>query len=116
MVGTVGKNKPELPPALLTTRGREVSKFAFTPTTTLVSYIPKRSKNVVLLSTLHKTAEISNHMDMKPASILDYNNTGGMDNLDNVIGTYSCRRMTARWPLVIFHNIIDVSSYNAFGI
>ncbi|KAL7854806.1 hypothetical protein SRHO_G00169960 [Serrasalmus rhombeus] len=24
--------------------------------------------------------------------------------------------MTARWPLVIFHNIIDVSSYNAFVI
>uniref|UniRef100_A0A0K2V978 PiggyBac transposable elementderived protein 4like [Takifugu rubripes] n=1 Tax=Lepeophtheirus salmonis TaxID=72036 RepID=A0A0K2V978_LEPSM len=29
-----------------------------------------------------------------------------------VIGAYSCRRMTARWPLAIFHNIIDVSSYN----
>ena len=29
---------------------------------------------------------------------------------------YSCRRMTARWPLVIFHNIIDVSAYNAFVI
>jgi hypothetical protein len=37
MVGTVRKNKPELLPALLTTRGREAfsSKFAFTPTTTL---------------------------------------------------------------------------------
>jgi hypothetical protein len=31
------------------------------------------------------------------------------------IGTYNCRRMTAHWPLVIFHNIIDVS-YNAFVI
>ena len=52
-----------------------------------------------------------------PAIILDYNhNKGGVDNLVKVIGTYSCRRMTARWPLVIFHNIIDVSSYNAFVI
>lgn len=119
MVGTVRKNKPELPPALLATRGREAfsSKFAFTPTTTLVSYLPKRNKNVVLLSTLHKTAEISDREDRKPAIILDYNhNKGGVDNLDKVIGTYSCRRMTARWPLVIFHNIIDVSSYNAFMI
>lgn len=119
MVGTVRKNKPELPPALLATRGREAfsSKFAFTPTTTLVSYLPKRNKNVVLLSTLHKTAEISDREDRKPAIILDYNhNKGGVDNLDKVIGTYSCRRMTARWPLVIFHNIIDVSSYNAFVI
>jgi hypothetical protein len=39
-----------------------------------------------------------------------------VDNLDKVIGTYSCRRMTARWPLVIFYNVIDVSSYNAFVI
>ncbi|XP_052381999.1 piggyBac transposable element-derived protein 4-like [Oncorhynchus keta] len=62
-------------------------------------------------------AEISDHEDRKPAIILDYNhNKGGVDNLDKVIGTYSCRRMTARWPLVIFHNIIDVSSYNSFVI
>ncbi|CAF2745577.1 unnamed protein product [Lepeophtheirus salmonis] len=33
-----------------------------------------------------------------------------------VIGAYSCKRMTAPWLLVIFHNIIDVSSYNAFVI
>ncbi|XP_014912949.1 piggyBac transposable element-derived protein 4-like [Poecilia latipinna] len=119
MIGTVRKNKPELPPALLTTKERKVfsSKFAFTPTTTLVSYLPKKNKNVVLMSTLHKDGDISNREDRKPNIILDYNHTkGGVDNLDKVIGTYSCRRMTARWPLVIFHNIIDVSSYNAFVI
>ncbi|KAJ8384437.1 hypothetical protein AAFF_G00205700 [Aldrovandia affinis] len=49
--------------------------------------------------------------------ILDYNATkGGVDNLDKVTGTYSTKRMTARWPLVIFFNIIDVSAYNAFVI
>lgn len=37
-----------------------------------------------------------------------------MENLDKAIVTYSCRRMTARWPLAVFHNILDVSSYNAF--
>jgi hypothetical protein len=33
MVGTVRKNKPELHPTLLSTRGREAisSKFSFTP-------------------------------------------------------------------------------------
>nr|XP_043898190.1 uncharacterized protein LOC122779681 [Solea senegalensis] len=119
MVGTVRKNKPELPPALLASKEREVfsSKFAFTPTTTLVTYLPKKNKNVVLLSTLHTDGDVSDREDRKPVIILDYNgNKGGVDNLDKVIGTYSCRRMTARWPLVIFHNIIDVSSYNAFVI
>ncbi|KAI3357968.1 hypothetical protein L3Q82_002995 [Scortum barcoo] len=39
MVGTVRKNKPELPPTLLASKDRQVfsSKFAFTPTTTVVS-------------------------------------------------------------------------------
>ncbi|XP_014823495.1 PREDICTED: piggyBac transposable element-derived protein 4-like, partial [Poecilia mexicana] len=119
MVGTVRKNKPELPPALLGSKEREVfsSKFAFTPTPPLVSFLPKKNKNVVLLSTLHRDGDISVCEDRKPIIILEYNhNKGGVDNLDNVIGTYSCRRMTAHWPLAIFHNIIDVSSYNAFVI
>ncbi|XP_029508639.2 uncharacterized protein si:ch211-121a2.4 isoform X1 [Oncorhynchus nerka] len=53
MVGTVRKNEPEIP-LHSTQRGREafLSKFAFT--TTLVSYLTKRNKNMVLLSTLHK--------------------------------------------------------------
>ena len=111
MVGTVRKDKSELPPALQVFS----SKFAFTPTTTLVSYLPKKNKHVLLLSTLHTEAEISDRQDRRPAIILDYNcNKGGVDNL--VIGMYSCRRMTARWPLVIIHNIIDVSSYNTFVI
>ena len=39
VVGTVQKNKPELPAGLLAVKGREVfsSNFAFTPTATLVS-------------------------------------------------------------------------------
>ncbi|XP_047206254.1 uncharacterized protein LOC124858308 [Girardinichthys multiradiatus] len=117
MVGTDRKNKPELPPALPASKEREVfsSEFAFKPNTTLVSYLPKKNKNVVLLSTLQ--TDISDREDRKPIIILDYNrNKGGVDNLDKVIGTYSCRRMTACWPLIIFHNIIDVSSYNAFVI
>ncbi|XP_062414083.1 piggyBac transposable element-derived protein 4-like isoform X2 [Pungitius pungitius] len=119
VVGTVRKNKPELPPALLATRDRAVfsSMFAFTPTTALVSYVPKKNRNVVLMSTRHAEAEVGDRPDGKPAIILDYNrNKGGVDNLDKVIGTYSCRRMTARWPLVVFHNVVDVSAYNAFVI
>lgn len=119
MVGTVRKSKPELLPAQLASKDREVfsSKFTFTPMTTVVSYLPKKNKKVVLMSTLHKDSDIGDREDRKPVIILDYNlNKGGVDNLDKVIGTYSCRRMTARWSLVIFHNIIDVSSYNAFVI
>ncbi|KAK7877722.1 hypothetical protein WMY93_030536 [Mugilogobius chulae] len=51
----------------------------------------------------------------KPHIVSYYNHTkSGVDNLDQVVAAYSCRRMTARWPLVVFHNILDVSSYNAY--
>ena len=57
LVGTIRRNKPELPPALLlSSKERNVlsSMFTFTPTTALVSYLLKTTKNVILLSTLHK--------------------------------------------------------------
>lgn len=117
MVGTVRKNKPELPAEILQVKGRDPlsSKFAFTDTTTLVSYCPKRKRNVILLSTLHKDAAVSCKSDKKPIIILDYNkNKGGVDNLDKLTATYTCQRMTRRWPMVVFYNILDVSAYNAF--
>ncbi|XP_067108275.1 LOW QUALITY PROTEIN: piggyBac transposable element-derived protein 4-like [Osmerus mordax] len=119
VVGTVRKNRAELLSELLTTKTRRVlsSQFAFTPTTTLVSYLAKKNKNVLLMSTRHTDAEISYRNNGKPTIVLDYNlNKGGVDNLDKVITAYSCKRKTARWPLVIFSNIVDVSSYNAFVI
>lgn len=53
-------------------------------------------------------------MKRKPIVIKDYNRcNGGVDNLDKVVGTYSCRRRTNRWPLALFHNVIDISLYDA---
>ncbi|XP_071315182.1 piggyBac transposable element-derived protein 4-like [Trachinotus anak] len=117
MVGTVRKNKPELPPALVSTRGREAlsSKFALTDTHTLVSYVPKKNRNVILMSTLHKNAAVSTTEDRKPLMTQDYNkNKGGY--LDKLTGTYTCKRMTARWPVALFHNILDVSAFNAYVV
>ncbi|XP_049913866.1 piggyBac transposable element-derived protein 4-like [Epinephelus moara] len=117
LVGTIRHNKPELPPHLLQVKARAVfsSTFAFTHTHTLVSYIPRRGKNVLLLSTKHRKADINCETKRKPIIIKDYNGCkGGVDNLDKVVGTYSCRRRTNRWPLALFHNVIDVSLYNAF--
>lgn len=88
MVGSVRKNKPELPSALVSTRGREAlsSSFAFTDTHTLVSYVPKKNKNVILISTLHKDAAVSTTEDRKPLMIQDYNkNKPGVDCLYKVM-------------------------------
>ncbi|CAK6965203.1 piggyBac transposable element-derived protein 4-like%2C partial [Scomber scombrus] len=74
----------------------------------MLSYCPKKGKNVMLLSTMHKDAALSTREDKITQMVLDYNETvAGVDNLDKVTATYSCRRMTACWPLVIFFHIID---------
>ncbi|XP_049320225.1 piggyBac transposable element-derived protein 4-like [Astyanax mexicanus] len=117
LVGTIRANKPELPPRLKQTKGRAVfsSLFAFTNTTAAVSYIPRRGRNVLLLSTKHREPAVHQDEKQKPQIIIDYNHCkGGVDNLDKVVSTYSCRRRTSRWPLVLFFNCIDISAFNAF--
>ena len=45
--------------------------------------MPKKNRNVVLLSTRHAEADVSDLEDKKPVIVLDYNrNNGGVDNLD----------------------------------
>ncbi|KRX31322.1 hypothetical protein T06_14533, partial [Trichinella sp. T6] len=64
---------------------------------------------------MHNDNQVCDGKGSKPDIILHYNITkGGVDNLDKMTSTYSCQRMTARWPSVIFYNIIDVSAYNAY--
>lgn len=117
LVGTIRSNKRELPLKLLQLQNRKLlsSRFAFTRTAMAVSYIPKRVKNVLLLSTKHRKPAVSSDEKKKPEVILNYNKCkGGVDNLDKLVGTYSCRRKTSRWPLALFFNLLDVSAYNAF--
>ncbi|KAG7509702.1 hypothetical protein JOB18_002629 [Solea senegalensis] len=84
-------------------------------THTAVSYIPKLRKNVLLLSTKHHERAVSNTEKMKPLIIMDYDRCKGcVDNLDKVIATYSCRKRTHRWPLVLFYHLLDISVYNAY--
>lgn len=93
MLGTVRKNKPELLCELLSVKKRKVtsSVFAFTDKATMVSYCPKKGKNVMLLSTMHKDAALSTREDKKTQMVLDYNETeAGVDNLDKTTATYSC--------------------------
>lgn len=69
MLGTIRKNKPELPEEM---PNKEVhsSSFYFTEDTTVVNYIPKKNKNVILMSTLHHDKEVSNRPDKKPQMII----------------------------------------------
>nr|XP_022907721.1 piggyBac transposable element-derived protein 4-like [Onthophagus taurus] len=100
ILGTLRKNKKEIPTELLNVKGRNpnTSMFCYVRQKTLLSYMPKRQKIVLLLSTLHEGAEIT--ATGKPAIIQNYNQTkGGVDTFDQM-----CSNMNScRWLSFIFY-------------
>jgi len=80
------------------TREEKSSIFLFTNDLTMVSYVPKKNKSVVLLSSMHHTSDVSTEDHRKPEIILFYNSTkGGVDTVDLMVRYYSCRIKTRRW-------------------
>lgn len=119
IVGTMRLNKRELPKEFAsvkksTARAANSSVFCFSGECELVSYLNRTKKNVLLLSTAHATEEL-NAETGKPAIVMDYNaSKGGVDTLDKMLRCYSCKRMTARWPMVVFFNMLDIAAFAAF--
>ena len=65
---------------------------------------------MILLSSLHHNQTIVDEEKRQPEIILYYNNTkGGVDHMDQMVQTYSCKRKTKRWPMTFFFNILDVA-------
>lgn len=117
-VGTVRKNKRELPPRLVTTEDRKFpsSMFGFQKNTTVVSYMSKKNKNVILLSTLHHDDSIDYKTNdkQKPEIVTFYNLTkGGVDTLDKLSAAYNISRNSRRWPLTVFFSIMNTAAINA---
>ena len=75
---TLRKNKSIIPPEFQANKRRPVGStlFGFDKDTTLVSYVPKRSKSVLLVSTMHHDDKIDEQTG-KPDIILYYNHTKG---------------------------------------
>ncbi|XP_063231053.1 piggyBac transposable element-derived protein 4-like [Bacillus rossius redtenbacheri] len=119
IVGTVRKNKKELPPHFITAAKREPhsSVFGFQENMTLVSYVPKRGKTVLLLSSMHADDKIdeSTGEQKKPEIITFYNSTkGGVDCVDERIAFYNVARNTRRWTMVIFYAMLNIAGVNAY--
>jgi len=118
LLGTVRKNRPELPLELVAVTGRDVMStlFAYHKDATISSYCPKIGKVVILMSSLHSQGEVDlANPKKKPAMILEYNVTkGGVDTADKMLRTYSTKRMTRRWPVAVFSNMLDISALDAY--
>ena len=114
LVGTLKKNKREIPAEFLPNKQKPISSsmFGFQKHATLVSFTPKKNKSVVLLSTMHLDAAVDAETK-KPQIIQFYNSTkGGVDRVDQLCGNYSVSRRTRRWPLCVFFHLVNIAGVN----
>ena len=119
VIETIKKNKRKLPTEFAVAKGPNVKStvFGFQLDAFIASYCSKTNRVVNMLSTMHSQPEIKSTSDQKPSIILFYNRTkGGVDPLDRMVRSYSTKRMARRRPLVLFYNMIDVSTINVFII
>ena len=118
LVGTVMANRREVPSQFKTAREREVENTKtlsdHSNKILLLSYVPKRNKSVLKMSSSHSFISIT-YCHKKPRVIMDYNkHKGGADTLDENCKEFSCLRKTNQWPMVINYNLINVATNNAF--
>ncbi|XP_011699423.1 PREDICTED: piggyBac transposable element-derived protein 4-like [Wasmannia auropunctata] len=119
IVGTLRKNKPYIPKQMASHKSRPEysSLFGFHEKVALCSYVPKKNKAVILLSTMHYDAAVNDDEKKKPHMITYYNKyKSGVDTMDQMVSRYTTHRRTARWPLAIFFNILDVAALAAYII
>ncbi|XP_033230174.1 uncharacterized protein LOC117181518 isoform X2 [Belonocnema kinseyi] len=114
-IGTVSKNKPEVPLEFSPNRKKAVgsSVFGFREDATMVSYVPKPNRSVILLSTMN-LANIVDEKSKKPLIALHYDmSKGAVDAVDMLCKAYFVDRDTSQWPLALFFTLLNIASVNA---
>ena len=114
LVGTLKKNKREIPTEFLPNKQKPISSsmFGFQKHATLVFFTQKSNKSVVLLSTMHRDAKVDAETK-KPEIIQFYNSAkGGVDTVDQLCGNYSVSRRTCWWPLCVFFHLVNIAGVN----
>lgn len=117
IVGTMRNNRKDIPNDLQASRKRDLysSIFCFHDQLTLNSYVPRKGKSVIMLSTMHHDDTVDADNNNKPEIITYYNSTkSGVDNLDHLVGLYTCKRKTRRWPMTFFFNAIDTAGIASY--
>lgn len=118
IVGTLRGNKREIPEELKNSRTRPVgsSIFCYDGPFTLLSFKPKPSKVIYLLSSCDEEGTV-NPNSKKPHMIEFYNSTkGGVDSFDQMCSHMSTSRKTSRWPMCVFYGMINIASINSYII
>ncbi|XP_027019870.2 piggyBac transposable element-derived protein 4-like [Tachysurus fulvidraco] len=112
---TVNKIRREIPQSARHTDRNEFTTQVFSTTAaTLTAYAPKRKKTVYILSSMHSVIQTDNTTKRKPNTVTLYNTTKcSVDVMDQMVQEYTVHTGTRRWPVAVFHNMIDMAALNA---
>ncbi|XP_072398098.1 uncharacterized protein [Diabrotica undecimpunctata] len=100
-LGTVKKNKPQNPSLSIATKLKPINSniFGYGKDCLLLSYVPKKNKNVLMLSTFldDNTIDEETGENFKPQVILFYKTTkGAVDIVDQMKCNYIDSRISCR--------------------
>ena len=119
-VGTVTASRRDVPAVMKTVKGRErfssKTLYEHQKKVLLLSYVPKKNKGVLMMSSFHQKLDIQTETeDKKSQLIIGYNSgKGSVDIMDSRIEDFTCKRKTNRYAMLMLFNIIDISVNNAF--
>ena len=122
VIGTTKKCKREIPECMKPAKSRETK----TPSKNLWFQRPthngqlrspkKQNCDTVKYDASRISIDEEDHQK-RPEIIKFYNKTKiGVDLVDQMVGTYNCRKQPRRWPLKLSFNLLDVSALNTYTI
>ena len=118
--GAVMANRKGLPTKIKSVKERELNSSVFMwkkdSPVMVVSYCPKKKKNVLLITTSHEDPDICEepHKKQKPAVIDFYNSQRcGVDIVNEMIKDYSSQPVCYSWTISVFTLILDLAAVNA---
>ena len=118
VVGTIRMNKAQVPSKTLIKdlklpKGDTVAFYNHQKEMTLAVKKVKAEKYVGVISTIHNKLTVVE--GRKTEAHMFYNaSKGGTDAFDALCSNTTCSRMTRRWPMAIFYQMINISMNNAW--
>ena len=115
VVGTLKANRKGIPEGMKKTDGREDKSVLYAYCEDLkslmISYVLKKKsgwKNVLVLSSMHKSVNITNDDRQKPDVIVFYGHTkGGADVMDQKAACFTTLFKSHRWTMNMLSYILD---------
>ena len=120
-VGTIMSNRNGLPTKALSkdvVKSREIHSTVFMwkkdSPVMFISYIPKKNKNVLMITTEHDKPKVGTDYRHKPEAIMFYNEQRcAVDVVNHMVKDCSSQSKTDKWAFALFTFLIDVAGINA---